>query len=345
MTQSFFRRVMQGTYSGMQRYPRHLWASVREAAHGDEEAHRLIRPEWARNGTSRTTREHSPEPMIDLSATWIGHATVLLRLGSVNILTDPVFSKRIGMSVAAKTFGLARLAPPACKLDDLPPIDIVLLSHAHFDHLDKPTLKHIASDRTVVVTAERTRRLIPSGFAEVIELPWGETFEHLGIRILALEAAHWGARTALDQNRGYSSYLLDSPAGRVFFAGDTAYTRMFDQLGGPDMSMNDDPGRRRGVDLAVFGIGAYEPWINAHASPEQVWDMFTRMSASSLLPMHHSTFELGREPLDEPMKRLRLAARDDWGRVIGREFGETWRPRVAASSVEEGPAARTPQPR
>ena len=340
MTQSFFRRVMQGTYSGMQRYPRHLWASVREAAQGDAQGHRLVRPEWARNGAARMNGTRAGTPQIDLSATWIGHATVLLRVGEVNILTDPVFSRRIGMSVAAKTFGLARLAPPACKLDDLPPIDIVLLSHAHFDHLDKPTLKHIASDRTVIVTAERTRRLIPPGFAEVIELPWGETFEHLGVRILALEAAHWGARTALDQRRGYSSYLLDSAAGRVFFAGDTAYTSLFDQLGthGPGTALGEAPngrGRRAGVDLAIFGIGAYEPWINAHASPEQVWDMFTRMNATLLLPMHHSTFELGREPLDEPMKRLRLAARDDWERVVGRDFGETWRSPAGAIRAHE----------
>jgi L-ascorbate metabolism protein UlaG (beta-lactamase superfamily) len=213
--------------------------------------------------------------------------------------------------VAARTFGLARLAPPACKLDDLPPIDLVLISHAHFDHLDKPTLHHIVSDRTVVVTAERTRRLIPRGFAEVVELAWGDTFEHRGVRVAALEAAHWGARTALDARRGYSSYLIDSEWGRVFFAGDTAYTRLFD--GVPD------------VDLAIFGIGAYEPWINAHANPEQVWEMFTSMRAARLLPMHHSTFELGKEPLEEPLRRLREVARDDWHRVVIEELGQSWK--------------------
>jgi L-ascorbate metabolism protein UlaG (beta-lactamase superfamily) len=290
----------------MQRYPRHLWASIREAAEGRHQSEHLVRPGWAANGHQRACQTGSGV----ISATWIGHATVLLKFGQVNVLTDPVFSKRIGMSVAARTFGLARLAPPACKLDDLPPIDIVLLSHAHFDHLDKPTLKHIASDRTVVVTAERTRRLVPSGFAEVVELGWGNTFEHKGVRVTAMEAAHWGARTALDQRRGYSSYVLDSVLGRVFFAGDTAMTREFDMV--------------RGVDLAIFGIGAYEPWINAHASPEQVWDMFARMRAERLLPMHHSTFELGKEPLDEPLRRLRGAAGDEWSRVVVREVGEGW---------------------
>ncbi len=248
-----------------------------------------------------------------MSATWIGHATVLLKFGQVNVLTDPVFSKRIGMSVATRTFGLARLAPPSCKLDDLPPIDLVLLSHAHFDHFDKPTLQHIASDRTVVVTAERTRRLVPRGFAEVVELPWGETFAYKGVRVTALRPSHWGARTAVDQRRAYCSFVIDAPGGRVFFAGDTAHTREFDIV--------------KGIDLAIFGIGAYEPWINVHASPEQVWDMFMRMGASRLLPMHHSTFELGREPLDEPIKRLRIAARGEWDRVVAQELGAVWQGR------------------
>jgi L-ascorbate metabolism protein UlaG (beta-lactamase superfamily) len=308
VTHSFFQRVVQGAYSGMQRYPRHLWGSVRDVAAGNGASPALVRPAWAASADGHASTPGAAHPGI--AATWIGHATVLLRMGDVNILTDPVFSNRIGMSVAARTFGLARVAPPACRLDDLPPIDLVLISHAHFDHLDKPTLQHIASDRTVVVTAERTRRLIPGRFAEVVELPWGRTFEHRGVGVTALQAAHWGARTALDQRRGYSSYLIDSPEGRVFFAGDTAHTTLFSGV--------------RGVDLAIFGIGAYEPWINAHANPEQVWEMFSSMQAACLLPMHHSTFELGKEPMDEPLRRLRTVARDAWGRVVGEEMGKAW---------------------
>lgn len=313
MTHSLFRRVMEGAYSGVQRYPRHLWASLREAAKGEYTSDHLVRPQWAGRSARYAACQNGT---CGLSATWIGHATVLLNIGGVHVLTDPVFSKRIGMSVAARTFGLARIAPPACKLDDLPPIDLVLLSHAHFDHLDKPTLKHIASDRTVVVTADRTRRLVPPGFAEIVELGWGDTFEHMGLRISALRPAHWGARTAIDQRRAYCSYVIDSPSGRVFFAGDTAHTREFDMV--------------RNVDLAIFGIGAYEPWINAHANPEQVWDMFTRMRASYLLPMHHSTFELGREPFEEPLQRLEKVAREGWDRVVLHEVGETWRSSTAA---------------
>lgn len=305
VTHSLFQRVLQGAYSGMQRYPRHLWGSMRDVAAGNGATH-LVRPAWADGGAW----PGDPAAGGGISAMWVGHATVLLRIGDVNILTDPVFSKRIGMSVATRTFGLARVAPPACRLDDLPPIDIVLISHAHFDHLDKPTLAHISSDRTVVVTAERTRGLVPGRFAEVVELGWGGSFEHRGVTVTALQAAHWGARTALDQRRGYSSYLLDSAQGRVFFAGDTAYTTMFEGVSG--------------VDLAIFGIGAYEPWINAHANPEQVWQMFTSMGARRLLPMHHSTFELGKEPMDEPLRRLRLVARDGWERVVGEEMGKRW---------------------
>lgn len=302
MTDSFFRRVVSGAYSGLQRYPRHLAASVRDAL----------------RSTPAVAASHPAVPLHpchddtpDLAATWIGHATVLLRMGDLSILTDPVFSNRIGMSVASRTLGLARLAPPALRFDDLPPVDLVLLSHAHFDHLDKPTLKALASDRTLVITAFRTRRLVPRGFAEVLELDWGESYTHKGLTVSALQPAHWGARTALDHRRGFNSYLLESGGASVFFAGDTAHTHAFRGL--------------RDVDLALFGIGAYEPWINAHANPEQVWEMFTSMGARTLLPMHHSTFELGREPLAEPLDRLHLAARDGWDRVVARELGETWR--------------------
>ena len=179
--------------------------------------------------------------------------------------------------------------------------DVVPLTHAHFDHLDRPTLERIASPKTVAVVARGLRALVPRGFRGVIELDWGQRFETEGFAVRAVEPAHWGARTAFDRQRGFNAYVIESDAGLSLAAGDTAHTRAFDAL---------DP-----VDLAVFGIGAYDPWEHQHATPEQVWDMFTAIGGVEsrnglLLPVHHSTFELSDEPTDEPMRRLLSAAGD-----------------------------------
>ena len=142
----------------------------------------------------------------------------------------------------------------------------------------------------------RCRRLIPKGYAEVIELSPGETLEHAGMRISAIAPAHWGARKIFDRRRGVNAYVVESDTQRVLFTGDTASTSAFDNL--------------ESIDLAVFGIGAYDPWEHMHATPEQAWAMFQRVGARYLLPIHHSTYELSEEPIDEPMDRLRAAAGD-----------------------------------
>jgi L-ascorbate metabolism protein UlaG (beta-lactamase superfamily) len=248
-----------------------------------------------------------------LVAAWLGHATVLLRLGDRWILTDPVFSQRIGVRLGGMTLGAGRIGPafdPAL----LPPLDLVLISHAHFDHLDVPSLRRLASERTHVITALHTRRLIPKGFASVQELGWEQATSFNGLHIRALKPNHWGARTAWDRHRGFNSYVLETPRHRVLFAGDTAYTECYGVCG------------RQGVDLSIFGIGAYNPWIRAHANPEQVWEMHRHAAGNWLMPIHHSTFKLSDEPLDEPMRRMLLAADGAQQRIIGRELGQLWTP-------------------
>lgn len=248
-----------------------------------------------------------------LVAAWLGHATVLLRLGERWILTDPVFSQRIGVRLGGLTLGVGRVGPafdPAL----LPPLDLVLISHAHFDHLDVPSLKRVASPRTRVVTASSTRRLIPRGFASVQELDWDQDLALDGLHIRAIKPNHWGARTAWDRHRGFNSYVLETPRHRVLFAGDTAYTDNFGVCG------------RQGVDLSIFGIGAYNPWIQAHANPEQVWQMHGHAAGNWLMPIHHSTFKLSDEPMDEPLQRMLGVADGSRQRVIGRELGQLWTP-------------------
>jgi L-ascorbate metabolism protein UlaG (beta-lactamase superfamily) len=244
-----------------------------------------------------------------LAATWLGHATVLMRVGNTTILTDPVLSGRIGPKLAGRTVGVPRrhAAPPPLLPDK--PLDIVLISHAHFDHLDRPTLKRLVNPQTVVITAKGTRRLIPRGFARVIELDWHESVDVKRVSFTAYRPRHWGARAVWDRHRGYNSYVMETKRERVLFGGDTAFTDAFDGMT---------------AKLAIFGIGAYEPWEHAHATPEQVWRMFSAMQAGHLLPMHHSTFALGDEGPDEPMQRLIAAAGGEADRVVGRRVGEVW---------------------
>lgn len=295
VTLSTVRRTASAARRSIRRYPRELIASLRTAR----------RPQAGHDHGA--TPDLSP---FGLAAVWMGHATTLLRVGGLTVLTDPVFSHRIGMSVGGVTIGLPRLRPAPVAPEHLPPIDLILISHAHFDHLDKPTLRRLVSPRTTVVTARRTARLIPEGFARVLEIDWHDEIRLGDVRLSAVRPAHWGARTAFDRRRGYNSYVLRADAGSVLFAGDTAYTDAFDRLGD--------------VSLAVMGIGSYDPWEHAHATPEQTWSMFRALGAQHLLPVHHSTFAMGDEPVHEPMERLLAAAGAQGHRVIPAEPGAIW---------------------
>jgi L-ascorbate metabolism protein UlaG (beta-lactamase superfamily) len=256
---------------------------------------------------------NAPSDLRYVSAAWLGHASILLRLGSRWILTDPVFSQRIGIPIGPVTIGLSRMLPSVA-ITDLPPVDLVLISHAHFDHLDKPTLRRLAAPGTRVITARGTGRLIPRGFGQVDELGWDKTIEAAGLTLRALRPRHWGARLTVDAHREYNSYVIDADQRRILFAGDTALTDRF-------ASLANEPRR---VDLSIFGIGAYDPWIQNHASPEQVWSMFEQSGAKYLMPMHHSTFKLSDEPTEEPMLRLLAAAGNEAERIVARDLGRLW---------------------
>jgi hypothetical protein len=256
---------------------------------------------------------NAPSDLRYVSAAWLGHASILLRLGSRWILTDPVFSQRIGIPIGPVTIGLSRMLPSVA-ITDLPPIDLVLVSHAHFDHLDKPTLRRLATPGTRVITARGTGRLIPRGFGQVDELGWDKTIEAAGLTLRALRPRHWGARLTVDSHREYNSYVLDANQRRILFAGDTALTDRFASLANES----------KRIDLSIFGIGAYDPWIHNHASPEQVWSMFEQSGAKYLMPMHHSTFKLSDEPTEEPMQRLLAAAGGQSDRIVARDLGRLW---------------------
>ncbi len=293
-------KMLSAARSGFRRYPRAIIDSVCRPFVGRS-------PSVLLASSRPPVMDHHP-----LAAMWLGHATVFVRLAGLNILVDPVFSDRIGVNMGGVTIGLPRLAPLAIDPEHLPPIDVILISHAHFDNLDRPTLQSLVSGGTTVITARRTKRLIPAGFARVIELDWEQDMVFKGVHIAAVRPAHWGARTALDRRRGYNSYILREAKDRqgVLLAGDTALTDAFESL--------DD------LTLAVLGIGSYEPWEHAHATPEQAWSMFAGSGATHLLPVHHSTFPLGDEPDGEPMRRLLAAAEEQAHRVIIAAPGAVW---------------------
>ena len=262
-----------------------------------------------------------PEPQkwndARVTAAWIGHATVLINFFGIKILTDPVLFPRIGIRSPGLTIGPKRLTAPALEFHELPRIDIVLLSHAHFDHFDLRTL-HRFDKNTSVITAPNTADLLRwTRLQDVAELRWGEQKSLRtvagAITISAFQVKHWGARTQRDTHRGYTGYLIERNERRILFAGDTAMTDSFAKL------------RRHGeIDLAIMSIGAYNPWIHSHCTPEQAVAMATAAGAQFIVPVHHQTFRLSFEPLREPIERFQAALSDTPERIALREIGETF---------------------
>jgi L-ascorbate metabolism protein UlaG (beta-lactamase superfamily) len=251
-------------------------------------------------------------PDTGLHAAWLGHSTVLLKIDGVAILTDPVFSTRVGLNFGPMTIGLKRLVEPALRVKQILRPDLILLSHAHMDHFDLPSLRALESKATRVVTAANTNDLLHTKrYGGVDELSWGETARIGDVSVRAFEVNHWGARMRSDTFRGFNGYLIETPRYRVIFGGDTAITAAFRGLRSS-----------RGIDLAVMPIGAYNPWIRAHCTPEQALQMADDAGAERILPVHHQTFQLSREPVYEPIERLQRALASAPERLVLQEIGQ-----------------------
>ena len=258
---------------------------------------------------------HRPDPSTwsdeQITVAWLGHATVLINFYGTWLLTDPALGSRVGVRVAGATLGPRRLVQPALTVRELPPLDGVLLSHAHMDHCDLGTLRRLP--RTTPVVVQQGNGDLVRRFDRLDELAWGESVMIEDARVEAIEASHWGARRLTDQHRGYGGFFIEKHGRALVFAGDTAYTKAFAKLA-----------FRARVVLAMLPIGAYDPYIFAHANPEQAWAMARDMNARYVLPIHHSTFRLSREPVGEPVARLLAAARDERWRIAATEIGQTW---------------------
>jgi len=250
-----------------------------------------------------------------LTAAWLGHSTVLINFFGITVLTDPVLLSRIGIPLPFTAIGPKRLTKPALEIDELPRIDLILLSHAHFDHLDWRTLRRFDA-RPRVVTAPRTRDLLRgTKLRDITELRWTQAKEVEttagSLVVRAFPVKHWGARMQRDTYRGYNSYVLERKGRRLLFAGDTALTNSFAEL-------RDE----RRCDLAIFGIGAYNPWIRSHCTPEQAIAMANAAGARFIMPVHHQTFKLSVEPLREPIERFVRAMAAEPERIALREIGQ-----------------------
>ena len=278
---------------------------------------------WRRVSEDRK-RPIGPSPLVPdittwagegVQAAWIGHSTVLIRVDGFTILTDPVFSARIGIKIGPFTLGVKRLVQPAVHIPQLPVPDLILLSHAHMDHLDRPGLRKLENLSTSVITAVGTSDLLRANhYRAVHELRWGESRRVGPANVRAFEVKHWGARTRIDVHRGYNGYLIEAGGYRIIFGGDTAFTDLFRQVR-----------TSKPVDLAIMPIGAYNPWIHAHCNPEQALMMANHVSAEFVLPVHHRTFKLSNEPYDEPIERLLLASGSAEDRIPIREIGQEFR--------------------
>lgn len=235
-----------------------------------------------------------------LAATFIGHSSFLLQIGGRNVLIDPVFSARL--------IALRRLRRPGVRIPDLPPIDLVLLTHAHMDHLNPPSLRrviahnqHVVGRPPAVVTPWGVEDLVSSlGFSRVTTLEWWQEMRIAGLDITMTPSKHWGARFFKDTHRGYGGYVLRSNDHSIYHSGDTAYFDGFSKIG-----------RRLQPQLALLPIGAYNPdnYRAVHTSPEEALQGFLDLGAERMIPMHYGTFRLSQEPVDEPIKRLRAAAK------------------------------------
>ncbi|CAM4033889.1 MBL fold metallo-hydrolase [Cohnella lubricantis] len=251
---------------------------------------------------------------IEPSITWIGHSTFLIQMAGLNMVTDPVWARRMAMQ--------KRLAPPGIAMSDMPPIDLVLVSHSHYDHLHVTSLRRLRGTKRLLVPAGLRKKMLLKGFRQVAEMNWWESVTHHGVKFTFVPAQHWARRNPWDTNNSHwGGWIIESPNGpTVYFAGDSGYCRAFEEIG-----------RRFAIDIALLPIGAYDPeWFMSeeHMNPEEALQAFRDVGAKYFVPMHYGSFKLADDTPKEALDRLeaerrRLGLSED--RLFLLQHGETLR--------------------
>ena len=246
--------------------------------------------------------------------TWIGHASMLVQAGGLNVLTDPVFSERAS---PVQFLGPRRAQAPGIALADLPLIDVVLISHNHYDHLDKGSVIDIS--KRARAAGKPTLFLVPLGikawFADlgitnVTEMDWWDSKNYKGVEFNFTPVQHWSARSFGDRSQTlWGGYAVFAPDFHWYFSGDTGYSKDFADTRAR-FAARQTPEKGGGFDLALIAVGAYQPrWFLAeqHVNPEEAVQIHKDLGAKRSVGVHWGTFELTDESLDQPPKDLTLA--------------------------------------
>lgn len=246
----------------------------------------------------------NPDPK-RLQVTWVGHATVLVQYGGLNILTDPVFSQRVS---PFKHIGPKRYSQPGISMDQLPKLDLVLLSHNHYDHFDLESLAVLGNVPRYIIPLKNGPLLEKAGISadRYDEMDWDDTLMHGDLSITHVPSNHWSSRTTKDRKEMlWGGYILEFGDGyRFYFVGDTGWNEaLFSELGA----------NHGGIDFGLIPIGAYDPrdfMKNSHCNPEEAVQIMQVMGVKQALAIHWGTFVLTAEPVDEPPVRLAAARKD-----------------------------------
>jgi L-ascorbate metabolism protein UlaG (beta-lactamase superfamily) len=255
--------------------------------------------------------ENKPDPALwngdEINIAWIGHSTVLMNFLGTTILTDPVLFERIGVSIFGMTFGPSRFTHPALTVDEIPKPDIILLSHAHMDHMDYETLSTITNkfpNQIDCLTAFNTADVIAElGWKSLQEIDWDDQTELQGVKFKALKVKHFGWRYPWEKDRSkgyikdgrsYNALILEKGGKKILFGGDTAYQEYFKSI------------QEENIEIAIMPIGAYQPWKWNHCNPEEALIMASEhVKAKYFIPIHTKTFKQGTEPIEEPLNWLK----------------------------------------
>lgn len=241
---------------------------------------------------TRRTGEHRQPVFPKLSegqvaVTWIGHASFLVQFNDLNVLIDPNFANWLFLCKRVKRCGLL--------LKHLPPIDLVLLSHAHFDHFHKPTLRRLPRPKIALMPWGMSDLMRNLNFERVLELEWWDRFSHGGWSVTLTPSKHWGARVLRDHHRGYGGFVLEHQGRRIYHAGDSAYFEGFKEIG-----------KQLSPEIALLPIGAYHPesFRHVHMGPDEALRVFRDLGSKWMVPMHYGSFRLAFEDIEEPPRWL-----------------------------------------